>query len=143
MTEQMNDLITKLKNARSELERVKEEQKAALGAFQQTAEWQDKQLERLSHSGDVDGLEAAIRDLAISEYQASGNKKPHELVQIKIFRIVDILNRAAAREWCFLNFRPALSLDDKKFEQAAKDGSVPAELATVAEEPRAQIAKDL
>jgi hypothetical protein len=48
-----------------------------------------------------------------------------------------------AKEWSIAHFTPALKLDTKVFEKAAKDGNIPADLATVTKEPRAQISTKL
>jgi hypothetical protein len=94
-------------------------------------------------SATVSQMEEAVRSAALESFRADGNKKPHPAVSIKIFQTTKILDEDAAREWCFANFRPALKLDAKTFEKAAKDGNVPAELVTIGEDPRAQIATDL
>jgi hypothetical protein len=86
---------------------------------------------------------AEINDISLSAFEMDGNKNPWPVIAIKEFDVVTIPNDAAAREWCFTNFRPALKLDTRAFEKAAKDGNVPAELATVTKEPRVQIASDL
>jgi len=88
-------------------------------------------------------LEVEIKKAAGEVYAVDGNKNPHPAIAIKIFSAVKILDESAAREWCFANFRPALKMDTRIFEKAVKDKSVPIELATVSDDPRAQIASDL
>jgi hypothetical protein len=88
-------------------------------------------------------LDAALREYALKQYLTDSNKHPHEKVEIKKFTVVEIPNAEAAREWSFLNFRPALKLDTKVFEKAAKDGSIPTDLVCIIEEPRVQIATKL
>ena len=140
---ELDTLVKQLQLARNRQEVAKAERDALIEQLQTTQEWKEKYAAHEEVKIFVENLEADIKELAKNEYMANGNKKPHDAVQIKLFSVVDILNETAAREWCFLNFRPALSLDVKKFEKAAKDGSIPAELATVSEEPRVQIATKL
>ena len=64
-------------------------------------------------------------------------------VAVKMFTVVEIPDELKAKEWCIAHFTPALKLDSKVFEKAAKDGNIPAELATVSKEARAQIATKL
>jgi len=66
-----------------------------------------------------------------------------ERVKVKMFAVVTPYDKVAVREWCFSNFRPALVLDEKTFEKAVKDGNIPADLAQVVKEARAQIATKL
>jgi len=87
-------------------------------------------------------LENDIRAEAVAIYKA-GTKQPHEKVKIENHTIVKPYNEANAREWCFTNFRPALALDTKTFEKAAKDGQIPANIAETDSEPRAKIASKL
>ena len=140
---ELDNLVKQLQLARNRQEVAKAERDTLLEQLQATPEWKEKYAAHEEVKTLVENLETDIKEMAVAEYKTSGNKKPHEAVQIKLFSTVDILNEAAAREWCFLNFRPALKLDTNTFEKAAKDGSIPAELATVSEEPRAQIATKL
>ena len=88
-------------------------------------------------------LREALKQEFSIRFGEDGNKKPHPAIQIKEFDVVQILDKERAREWCLANFRPALKLDEKTFEKAAKDGTIPADLAMVSKEPRVQIASDL
>ncbi len=91
----------------------------------------------------ISQMEESLRAAALESFALDGNKKPHPAVTIKMFSSVKIANEESATEWCFANFRPALKLDAKIFEKAAKDGNVPSGLVVVGEEPKAQIATDL
>ena len=133
------DEIKRLAQAREELELAKAEQKRLLDGFQRTDDWVNATFARDFAAGRVDELESTIKENSV----ASGQKNPHEAVTVKLFTVVKIVDDAKAREWCMTNFRPALKLDTKVFEKAAKDGTVPADLAVVEEDPRAQIATDL
>ncbi len=87
-------------------------------------------------------LENEIRTEAVAVYKA-GVKQPHEKVKIENHTIVKPYNEANAREWCFTNFRPALALDTRTFEKAAKDGQIPSNIVETDTEPRAKIASKL
>ena len=45
--------------------------------------------------------------------------------------------------WCLRNYTPALKVDVKEIEKAAKKNNVPSNLATVTDEPKIYIASDL
>ncbi len=99
-----------------------------------------------AHNKEVDAaitqLENEIRAEAVAVYKA-GVKQPHEKVKIENHTIVKPYNEANAREWCFTNFRPALTLDTKTFEKAAKDGQIPSNIVETDTEPRAKISSKL
>jgi hypothetical protein len=86
----------------------------------------------------VADLESGLRKQALALWKEDYELPPQ--LAVKQFTVVEIPDPSQAREWCFNNFRPALKLDTKVFEKAAKDGSIPAELALVSKEARAQIA---
>ena len=87
------------------------------------------------------GLEASIRAAALALHGESCELP--ERVTVKNFTVVNVSDELKAKEWCIDHFTPALKLDSKVFEKAAKDGNIPAELATVSKEYRAQIASKL
>lgn len=147
MSEKLNALIGQLKEIRAK-------KLAASNSYREINEHFQEQLKSdpdYIRASDAIGratleeekLSEAIRQESLSLYSVDGDKKPHDAVQVKIFQVVSIPDENAAREWCFTNFRPALKLDAKTFEKAAKDGTVPEGLAVVTEEPRAQIAAKL
>lgn len=85
-------------------------------------------------------LEAQIRSTALELYDCAAELPSR--VTVKWFKTVKY-NANVAREWCMKNFTPALTLDTKTFEKAAKDGTIPADIASVSKEARAQIATKL
>lgn len=98
---------------------------------------------RTQTDAEIERITEEIKLKALEEFYGTKNKEPFAGVQVKLFTVVTINDEKQAREWCISNFRPALKLDTKMFEKAAKDGNVPDELAKVEVEPRAQIAADL
>jgi len=139
----MQDLIDKLKAARENADLVREAKQKMRDEFQANTEWLALEAKEYDAKELIARLEETICNEALTEFAFNGTKKPHEAVTIKMFKTVTVADEAKAREWCFTNFRPALKLDTKAFESAVKDGNIPAELATVKDEPRAQIATKL
>lgn len=134
--------LAELARARAREEEAKLKQDEMIEALKNSAEWLSLQGKRDNAREHKESLEAEIKAEALATFTATGTKK-QEGVTIKEFTVVKISDESQAREWCMTNFRPALKLDTKTFEKAAQDGTVPAELATVTTEPRAQIATDL
>ncbi len=138
-----DELFEQLKEAREESAAAREAKRQIIEAAQTSTEYRRADETTTAADAEIGRLEEQIRAAALSEYSASGNKKPHANVTVKMFTTVAIPDEAAAREWCFINFRPALKFDAKTFEKAVKDGAVPAVLASTQDEPRAQIATKL
>ena len=139
----LDKLLEDLKVSRQRAERARAEKTELVQKFQQTPEYTSLDLELKFADEAKDRLENELRQFALNQYLDDNNKHPHPKIEIKIFKFVDILNEGAAREWCFLNFRPALKLDTKAFEKAAKDGNIPPDLAALREEPRVLISSVL
>ena len=137
----LETMLAQLKDARNRKELAEATGKELLARFQETEAWQNSQASRAFASTEVDTLESEIRQVALSLYEE--NAELPKAVTVKWFRAVKIASEEKAREWCFTNFRPALKLDNKTFEKAVKDGSIPVELATVSKEAHAQIATQL
>jgi len=84
----------------------------------------------------------AIKAAALAEHALSGNVKPAEGVQVKLFAKV-VYEPQDVWSWCIVNAHKYLQLDVKAFEKAApvlRDLGAPVELT---KEARAQIATDL
>lgn len=129
--------------ARQQEAELKEKQAAMIAEVQNLPKYAELELQRSQVKADIERLSEDIKLEALEEFNGTKNKKPFDGVEIKVFTVVNITDERKAREWCMQNFRPALKLDVKVFEKAAKDGNVPDELAKVELEPRAQIAADL
>ena len=139
----LDNFVRQLAEARKSYDEVKAQADDMMANFKETPAYKEAALLKEKASMEVSNLEESIKQVAMTQYVMYGNKKPHEAVQVKIFSVVEIPDESAAREWSFTNFRPALKLDTKVFEKATKDGSIPAELATVSEEPHVHIATKL
>ena len=134
--------IQELAVLRKEIEEVKAVMKSELDNFQSSPFWVDLQTRRAGIEEAIIFAEARVRMDAITAYNADGIKKG-EGVSIKMKTTAEIVDENATRSWCISNFTPALKLDTKMIEKAAKDGTIPAELVKVTTEPSAYIDSDL
>ena len=139
----MDELIKELAQARAAAANAKENLKQLEAELLNNPVYIQLKETASEIADTVSQMEEHIKAEAKTQFALDGNKKPHAAVTIKMFSTVSILHEPTAREWCFSNFRPALKLDTKTFENAVKDGNVPIDIATASEEPRAQIASDL
>lgn len=144
----MNELQQKLESDLNELATIREQAENVRKAKREMIEnvQQSDEFMELDKSGNLlDGslsdLEARIRETALTLYKDSCDLPSR--VAVKLFTVVNVPDELKAKEWCIDHFTPALKLDAKVFEKAAKDGNIPAELATVSKEARAQIATKL
>jgi hypothetical protein len=139
--DELEKLLDKLKEAREQAADARKAKQAVIEAAQSTQEY--KEADAATNEADeiITRLETEIKRQALDYHELCAALP--ERVAVKMFTVVSIPDESAAREWAFSNFRPALKLDAKTFEKAAKDGNIPAELATVSKEARAQIATKL
>ena len=137
----LNELLDQLKVAREHAQALRIERNAMIEEVQATPAF--KALSEAGAEADetTAQLEADIRAMTLELYGADAALP--ERVSVKMFTVVSIPNELAAKTWAIDNFTPALKLDTKVFEDAAKKGNIPAEIATVQKEPRAQIATKL
>ena len=139
--ESLNADLDALKTARARHAEAKAEQEKMLAEFQASEKWQNLSIERAFVNTEIEDLECTIRTTAIELHNASMELPAR--IQIKNFTVVTIMDELKAKDWCIAHFTPALKLDSKVFEKAAKDGNIPTELAEVTKEARAQIATKL
>ena len=88
--------------------------------------------------------ETLAKQEALAEYDETQDKRPLPGVEIKVFKVVEY-EELAATMWCQSNAPTMLKLDAKRFERFVKEDilNIPAHVAKVVEEPRAQLASDL
>lgn len=139
--EYLNEHLDALKAARARHAEAKAEQEKMLADFQASEKWQSLSIERAFANTEIENLESNIRLTALELHEAS--MELPDRVQVKNFTVVTITDELKAKDWCIAHFTPALKLDSKVFEKAAKDGNIPADLAEVTKEARAQIATKL
>lgn len=135
--------ITELAQMRVRRNELHTKQQKLLLELQNSEPYMQLDMMRTQADAEIERLTEEIRMKALEEFNGTNNKHPFGGVQIKFFTVVTIHDEGKAREWCLNNFRPALKLDTKVFEKAAKDGTIPDDLVKVEAEPRAQIATDL
>lgn len=140
----MQEVVKQLAHARNKVailkEQIDEAEKAAIAAIPGYMDMLEQYGVAVAHEKEID---TRLRKIAEDLYQQNQNKKPHDAVTVKIFREIDVPDEQAARDWSLKNFTPALKLDHKVLEKAAKDGTIPQNLLTVRDVAKAQIATDL
>ena len=139
--EQLNALLDNLKISRNDAEFYKAEKKSMLELVTTREDYLLASVKQEESELIVAGLETQIRTMALQLNEVMADLP--DRVSVKMFSIVQISDEQKAKEWCIDHFTPGLKLDAKTFEKAAKDGNIPAELATVSKEYRAQIASKL
>lgn len=140
----MNDeKLQALAAAREAVELAKNEKYKMVLALEESPAYKAILEQIAAAESEASRLDEEIRTEAIAEFKATGTKQPHEKVSIALYSIVKPYNEATAREWCFSNFRPALTLDKKSFEKAVTSGQIPDSIAQSDSEPRVKIAKQL
>ncbi len=139
--EHLNALLDNLKISRNDAEFYKAEKKSMLELVTTREDYLLASVKQEESELIVAGLETQIRTMALQLNEVMADLP--DRVSVKMFSIVQISDEQKAKEWCIDHFTPALKLDAKTFEKAAKDGNIPADLATVTKEARAQIATKL
>ncbi len=134
------DLITELASARGWLALRKNSIEIARKRWE--AEHSDK-LDALEAAKErVNEAERAVRTATHAAYLASGDKKPHAAVGIRMTTIISY-NEADARAWAMDNLKMALKLDTTAFDKAVRAKLVPADIASIEEVAQTTIASDL
>lgn len=139
--DEIEQLLDQLKEARDRAETARESKRVIIEAAQSTTEYQIADENAQTADEKITQLEAKIKQQALGLHELCAALP--ERVAVKMFTVVNVPDELKAKDWCIAHFTPALKLDGKVFEKAAKDGNIPPELATVSKEPRAQIATKL
>ncbi len=137
----LNEMLDQLKVTREHAQGLRNERKQMIEEVQATPAFKALTEAGLEADVTISQLDIEIRNLTLDMYKADAYIP--DRVSVKMFTVVSIPNELAAKTWAISNFTPALKLDTKVFEDAAKKGNIPAEIATVTKEPRAQIATKL
>ena len=140
---ELEALLELLQEARAENTAFKEAQAKCLERLYQDPEYLELTQGRERWQEAVTKLENELRDKGLKAH-LQGQTLPQGLTT-KNFTVVKVLDPAQAREWCLKNFPAVLVVDNKAFESVAKMklANIPAEIATVEQEPRVQITSDL
>ena len=138
----ITDTVKALAQARDNAGQFAIKRKALLEEFTSSLEYTEAMDIEREAAALVERLENTLRAEALGQY-ANDNNKSGTGYKIKSDTAVDIPDTHAAINWAKSNFTPALKLDEKVLKAAAKNGQVPAEIATVTEQPKVYIDSDL
>ena len=140
----MKELLARLAKARQFENLCVLARKDALAEFEASEYYQTLMVQAAEAQKDVIMFTEQLKEEAISKFGIDLDKKPeHGGYEIKMSTVVSLTNEPKLREWLFENFRPALKVDAKVVEKAAKDGTIPADFAEVKEEPKVYVKSDL
>jgi hypothetical protein len=141
----MNELLKGLAKARQLEELTKKAKQDAVAEFEASPFFQALQFNHAEAVAKTLELTEQLRSDGLDIYNLDGEKKPsHGGFEIKVGKkIVFNVDPNVIRDWCFDNFRPALKLDFKKVEDAAKSGDLPTDFSSVEDEPKVYIKTDL
>ena len=138
----MINTVKALAEARKEAEQASAKRKAMLDAFQNSDDYQAVSESAKLWNAQVERLENTLRAEALGLY-ANDNNKSGTGYKIKTVKHFEIPDPEKVKAWCLTNFTPALKVDTKAVETAAKNGSIPADLVRVEEQPQVYIDSDL
>lgn len=142
----MDELLKTLAEHRQLRDAAADKMKAVIEAAKKTFDYEYAQKAKLDADTAIAAIESEIRTNALALYAEKKEKKVFPGVNIKVFQKCDVsYDPQKAKAWALTNMTAALKLETAKFDKAAMDGDVPAEIATVTkyEEPQAQIDSDL
>lgn len=138
----MDELIRKLAQARAESAQAREKTNALMEQVKQSPEYIVESTKLETANATIDELTARIKEQAESVFQSSGEKHPHEAVEIKSFDTVSFSKDGDdLRDWCLVKLPGVLRVDMKALEKAAKAGVV--EISNVKKQPKVYIKQDL
>lgn len=137
-TEEINNLIANLHQLRV----VKEERRKLyeLKLDEAKSLWEKEQIAYLEADSQVREAESQVRITAVREHLETGQKL-FPGVQVKLIKEVQY-DPAKALDWATVH-RMCLGLNVKAFEQLARLGQVPGDLARIKEVPQGYIDADL
>ena len=140
-----NELIVRLAQARARLNEAKSAREALLAAVTDSADYK-LQLEFITQAqADIETATAAIKDEALGAWTATGSKKPHPAIGIKVMTKL-VYGYTEATDWAKDNAPAMLTLDAKLFEAFAKTAAAkkqPLSFVGYNEVPTVTIASDL
>ena len=128
--------------ARQKAEQASAKRKAMLEAFKNSPEYLEVVDAETFETDLVERLENTLRAEALGQYTNDNNKSATGY-KIKTVKHIEIPAPEKVKAWCLTNFTPALKVDTKAVETAAKSGSIPADLVRVEDQPQVYIDSDL
>lgn len=137
-----DDLLKELALHRESLDAAKKQKADILEAVKSQPHYLAADAIALAANAAIEELEKTIRDAALYDYAATGNKTVHDKVKIKVFQKLQIVDPVRVLTWVKTNLADALIFDEKKVKSyATKIGNVDG--IEITEEPQAQIASEL
>jgi hypothetical protein len=140
-TQEIEQALDELKDLRFHAEDLAAAKRMMIEEVKTQPEYRALEEANIEALRTIEQYELDIRAAVLEHYNADAAIP--DRTQVKLFTVVQIPDELKAKEWSIAHFTPALKLDAKVFEKAAKDGNIPADLATVTKEPRAQISTKL
>jgi hypothetical protein len=137
-----NELLAKLAAQRLTLATAKELRTVMIRNFEESLTYQAVQGNINKAAQQVDELSDQLRELAMADYKATGSKKPHPAMGIRVSTRL-IYDQGVALTWAKTNLPAALVLDTKTFEAFVKASTVPVTFVSEHHIASATIATDL
>lgn len=141
-----NELIVRLAQARAQLEMVRKNRIAMLAEVTESAQYKAVLQSEAEATAAINAVETEIKEQALGAWTATGSKKPHPAVNVKVTQ-KPVYDPAVALTWAMTNLVAATTpptprgLDVSKFEKWVKDN--PPGFVTFIEVPTVTFAKDL
>jgi hypothetical protein len=132
--------VTELANARAEEVLLKALCDAALADWKRDNAMLLTDMEKAREA--VTEAERTVRTATLEAYIASGSKKPHPAVQVRLTKVVTY-DEDKASVWGMVNAPLLMRLDTNAFKKLVLANVVPVDIAQVDEVPQATIATDL
>lgn len=143
MTQKLESLLEQLRIARQDRGEAMQIMKSLLDAVRDTAEFKAAEAQAQAAEEQAKKFTEQIVTWGKTYYvRKAGDKHPHPLVEIKVFRIPRITRPNLTREWAWKKHPEFLLFDEEKIGKYAKEiGEVPG--VVIEDDPRVYIAKDL
>jgi len=138
----MNELLHDLYFARLKFQELKLKEKELKAKFENSVEFCDIMRQEVEETGHINSIEKQIEQAGMDKYLVDAVKTNPGYV-VKETKKVVLKNVEYLREWCIHNFRPALKLDEKMVNDAAKTGAIPQDYFELFNIPQLQISSNL
>ena len=137
------ELLQMLALARSNEANFKQVMQNIITEAKETAEYQRADSLAKAEAKLIENLTADIKDRAVAEFTASGNKKPFAGVNIKVFKTFVVESQETMEKWVEVNLAAAVKrvFDMDTIKAFAKTTPIPG--TDTIEEVRAEIASKL
>jgi hypothetical protein len=137
-----SELLAKLAAQRLTLATAKELRTVMIQNFEESPTYQAVQTNINNASNQIGVLTEQLHELALSDFRATGSKKPHPGVGIRVSTKL-VYDQGVALDWAKTNLPAALVLDTKTFEAFVKATTVPVTFVSELQIASATIATDL